>query len=99
MFCALVDKYGVVPKDAMPETECSSNTREMDKFLTLKLREYACKLRAMHAEGKSAQELAGEKEAMLSTIYRMLCICWASRLRPSRSKCATRTTSSSATPA
>ncbi|HIU46914.1 MAG TPA: C1 family peptidase [Candidatus Fimadaptatus faecigallinarum] len=75
MFCALVDKYGVVPKDAMPETECSSNTREMDKFLTLKLREYACKLRAMHAEGKSAQELAGEKEAMLSTIYRMLCIC------------------------
>ncbi len=75
MFCALVDKYGVVPKDAMPETECSSNTREMDKFLTLKLREYACKLRAMHAEGKSAQELASEKEAMLSTIYRMLCIC------------------------
>ncbi len=75
MFCALVDKYGVVPKDAMPETACSSATGEMDKFLTLKLREYACQLRAQHAQGKSAQELAGEKDAMLSTIYRMLCIC------------------------
>ena len=48
MFCGLIDKYGVVPKDAMPETACSSATGEMDKFMTLKLREYACKLRAMH---------------------------------------------------
>lgn len=75
MFCGLVEKYGVVPKDAMPETACSSATGEMDKFLTLKLREYACRLRALHAEGKSADELAAMKEDMLSTIYRMLCIC------------------------
>ena len=26
MLCGLVDKYGVVPKDAMPETACSSST-------------------------------------------------------------------------
>lgn len=75
MFCGLVEKYGVVPKDAMPETACSSATGEMDKFLTLKLREFACKLRGMHKAGKTAEELAAEKEGMLSIIYRMLCIC------------------------
>lgn len=75
MFCGLVEKYGVVPKDAMPETACSSATGEMDKFLTLKLREYACSLRAMHAKGCSMDELAAKKEGMLSTIYRMLAIC------------------------
>lgn len=75
MFCGLVEKYGVVPKDAMPETACSSATGEMDKFLTLKLREYACSLRAMHAKGCSTDELAAKKEGMLSTIYRMLAIC------------------------
>lgn len=75
MFCGLIDKYGVVPKDAMPETACSGATGEMDKFMTLKLREYACKLRAMHKDGKTAEELASQKEEMLSTIYRMLCIC------------------------
>ena len=36
MLCALVDKYGVVPKDAMPETVSSSATREMVGWMTLK---------------------------------------------------------------
>ena len=34
MFKSLVKKYGVVPKEAMPETACSRNTREMDSYLT-----------------------------------------------------------------
>ena len=38
MFRSLVKKYGVVPKEAMPETACSRNTREMDKYLTRYLR-------------------------------------------------------------
>ena len=51
MFCGLVEKYGVVPKDAMPESSCSSATREMDYYLTLKLREFACTLRTAHQSG------------------------------------------------
>ena len=39
MFKSLVKKYGVVPKDAMPETVCSSATREMAGYMTRKLRE------------------------------------------------------------
>lgn len=41
MLCNLVRKYGVVPKEAMPETVSSSATREMTSALTRKLREDA----------------------------------------------------------
>ena len=33
MFRSLVAKYGVVPKEVMPETNVSSATREMDTYL------------------------------------------------------------------
>ena len=41
----LVRKYGVVPKDVYPETAVSENTRELRKYLTTKLRGFACELR------------------------------------------------------
>ncbi len=75
MFAGLVEKYGVVPKSAMPETVCSSSTAEMDKYLTLKLREYACKLRGDFRRGESPESLRAQKDGMLETIYRMLTIC------------------------
>ena len=74
MFCNLIEKYGVVPKDAMPETVCSSATREMAGYMTRKLREFACTLREGHQNGKDLEELRGEKEGMMQTIYNMLCI-------------------------
>ncbi len=74
MFSGIVEKYGVVPKQFMPESFSSSNTHHMSKFLTLKLREYACILRTANEEGKSEEELRLMKDDMLSTIYRMLCI-------------------------
>ena len=75
MFVALVEKYGVVPQEAMPESQASSMTNELDKYLTLKMREFACILRTAHAKnGKSVEELRKMKEGMLSTIYRMLAI-------------------------
>ena len=74
MFAGLVEKYGVVPKDAMPETANSKDTRAMDKYLTLKLREFAMKLRRAHREGETMEALTAQKEEMLRTIYRMLVI-------------------------
>lgn len=74
MLCNLVDKYGVVPKDAMPETACSSGTWEVTSYMTRKLREFACVLRTGHAGGKTVEQLREMKEAMLCTIYNMLCI-------------------------
>jgi bleomycin hydrolase len=75
MFAGLVEKYGIIPKDAMPETACSMDTHEMDKYLTLKLREYAAILRGYHRKGGTVAQLRERKDAMLSAIYRMLTIC------------------------
>ena len=74
MFANLVEKYGVVPKDAMPESAASSQTAEMDRYLTRKLREFACVLREAYAKGEKVEALRARKEEMLGTIYRMLCI-------------------------
>ncbi len=74
MFCGLVEKYGVVPKDAMRESVSSSATREMDYYLTLKLREFACTLRTAHEKGAEMEQLRGSKEQMLAEIYKILCI-------------------------
>ena len=75
MLCNLVRKYGVVPKEAMPETVASSATREMTAALTRKLREYACRQRKAYADGSTLDELRKKKEAMMEEIYRILCIC------------------------
>jgi len=74
MFRSLTEKYGVVPKEAMPETAVSSMTRELNTYLQKKLREYACTFRKMHAQGKGMEELYAAKDAMMETIYRMLAI-------------------------
>lgn len=65
MFASLVEKYGVVPKDAMPESAASSQTAEMDRYLTRKLREFACTLREEHEAGQPEASLRSRKEEML----------------------------------
>jgi len=68
----LIGKYGVVPKDIMPETNSSENTNQMNRVISQKLRSDAVKLRKM-AEGKEAVgELRAAKEKMLAETYRML---------------------------
>jgi bleomycin hydrolase len=74
MFVNLVRKYGVIPKDAMPETESSSSTGVMNERITLKLREYAARLRAAWRSGMTLDALRADKAAMLDEVYRMLCI-------------------------
>ena len=74
MFRSLVAKYGVVPKEVMPETAVSSSTRELCNYLTKKLREYACVFRKMKAEGKTVEDMREAKAEMMNTLYRMLAI-------------------------
>lgn len=75
MFRSLTYKYGVVPKEIMPETEVSSNTTEMDTYLTTKLREFASVFRKEYAAGASIKQLREMKHEMMDTVYRILCIC------------------------
>lgn len=75
MFRSLVKKYGVVPKEAMPETACSRNTREMDGYLTRYLRSCAKRLRDGAATGLTVEELRPMKTKMMDEVYHLLATC------------------------
>lgn len=75
MFRSLVKKYGVVPKEAMPETACSRNTREMDKYLTRYLRGCARRLRESAAAGVGADDLLAMRREMMGDVYHLLVTC------------------------
>ena len=74
-FCGVADlteKYGLVPKQVMPESYSSDNTSRMARLISSRLREDGLKLRKMVAEGKKAADIEKAKTEMLSTVYRML---------------------------
>ena len=68
----LVEKYGVVPASAMPETASTNSSREMNRALTWILRNHAFKLREMKRSGKDLQTLREVKQSFLSQVYRVL---------------------------
>ncbi|MCD6176550.1 MAG: C1 family peptidase [Candidatus Cloacimonetes bacterium] len=72
MFTSIVEKYGVVPKAVMPESFASSNSARMNQILTLKLREFASKLRKDHQNEKPLEELKDKKKEMVIEFYRLL---------------------------
>lgn len=74
MFVNLIQKYGVIPKSAMPETESSSSTGQMNEHITGKLREFACVLRKLSESGTALDELRETKHRQMAEVYRMLCI-------------------------
>ena len=75
MFRSLVKKYGVVPKEAMPETACSRNTSEMDSYLTRYLRGAAKRLRESYAAGVGPEDLEEMKKEMMGDVYHLLVTC------------------------
>ena len=68
----IVSKYGLVPKEAMPETYSSDHTSQMSSLIGLKLKEYGLALREKVAKGAKESELESMKTEMLGTVYRML---------------------------
>lgn len=69
---ALLNKYGVVPQDVMPETYNSEKTQEISAVLNYKLRNDVVDLRARRQEGASEDKLRAAKKEMISEVYRML---------------------------
>lgn len=60
MFANLVNKYGLVPKSAYPESANSRNSDAFKQYLNTKLREFASDLRDRHTAGTSLDELRGD---------------------------------------
>ena len=69
----LVEKYGVVPADTMPDTYQACHTEKFLYLFNLLLHKDASVLRSAVKEGKDVQAL---KKEMLAEIYRMECICF-----------------------
>ena len=67
MFVNLINKYGAVPKDVMPETNHSSKSMSMNYILTHKLREFASILRK-----KRLKNLSSLKKEMMGVIFNLL---------------------------
>lgn len=72
MLCALIDKYGVVPQSAMPETYNSNRSNGVNEVLNNKLRHDAVILRKMVQDGKSEDDINVKRHQMLSEVYRIL---------------------------
>lgn len=74
-FCGVADltmKYGMVPKEAMPETYSSNHTSQMAKLISWKLKEFGLELRDSSTKGVKMANLEARKTEMLGTVYRML---------------------------
>lgn len=74
MMPSLVEKYGLVPKEIMPESHNSENTAMMRRLIRRKLREQGLQLREWHKKGKSERYLHKRKTELLAEIYRILII-------------------------
>lgn len=72
MLVSIIEKYGVVPKQIMPETFQSSHSLEMNRLLNAKLREDAAELRRLFDAGKTKEDLEAAKDDMLEDIYKIL---------------------------
>lgn len=76
MFVNIVKKYGVVPKDAMPDTQQACSTGNMNMLLNRYLRRCTPILRALVANGASDEEILAEKNAMLEKCFKFLVSCY-----------------------
>jgi len=70
----LIEKHGLVPKSAYPESNTSSATRWMNTELKNILRSSACEIRAILEKGGSEDDARAHKEKRVSDIWNMLCI-------------------------
>ena len=68
----LIKKYGLVPKEIMPETNSSENTKLMNRVISKKLRMDAARIREMSQSGATVKELREFKADKLAEVYRLL---------------------------
>ena len=68
----IVSKYGLVPKEVMPETYSSEHTSQMSSLIGLKLKEYGLELRESVQKGVDVKKIEARKTEMLETVYRIL---------------------------
>lgn len=71
MAAALVQKYGVVPRETFPETAVTEDTSAFDMLLNRKMRHDAMQLRELVNQGATDAEIASLKQQFMDEIYRI----------------------------
>ena len=71
----IIKKWGLVPKDAMPESACTKDADQMNAQLDRLFRKSAMELRRLAADGATEGELREAKEAMVADCHHVLCVC------------------------
>ncbi|MEA4919854.1 MAG: C1 family peptidase [Clostridiaceae bacterium] len=72
-FIVIAEKYGVVPKCFMPDTQCSPDTKYITRILEQKLKLSAKQLRDASSSGKNESELYELKERQMEGVFSILC--------------------------
>ena len=72
MMVALVKKYGICPKTAMPETYQSSHTRDMNMIINRRLRRFTADLK----KAEDDKQIKALKDETLKQCYSLLCDCF-----------------------
>jgi len=70
----LINKHGLVPKSAFPESSSSSSSRLMNGVLKDFLRSAACEIRGILDNGGSEEDARQKKEERMVEIWKILCI-------------------------
>lgn len=70
----IINKYGLVPAYAMPESENSSSTSSLNDYLTKILRMYAKNIRKAYKNGQNKEDISRMIEEYMENIYRALAI-------------------------
>ncbi|MDR2413603.1 MAG: C1 family peptidase [Odoribacteraceae bacterium] len=75
LYYNLGEKYGVVPREVMPETAHSDNTSGLVALVNERLRKGGFEIREMVARKVNATLARKEKIAVLKDVYRVLALC------------------------
>ena len=73
MFRSLIKKYGIVPKNVMPETFGSSHTMDSSFIINTVLRRFAAEAHRLTAAGR-LKKLAARKEEIFTQLYKVLAV-------------------------
>lgn len=72
MWVNLINKYGVLPQSEMSESFSTSQSSQMNKTISNKLREYASELRKSFKNGESLDKIREMKNIMIDEVFKML---------------------------
>lgn len=70
----IIDKYGLIPKSAMPDTFNREKSGLLNQMLNYQLRTGAAQIWELHRAGKSEEALRAKKHEILKVIHRIVTI-------------------------